>query len=162
MIIYGTNWPATTDIASKAVVIQKYKVFGDPDFFQHLRGEFSLVICDQRHDQTRIIAARDRYGINPLFWAITNQGGAHILLIAAEIRAFLELGWKARWDVQSIADSDWMTDDRTLFQGVRKLIPGCWIEVLPDGHINHHQYWDAEYNDKVSPMLQPNPEEIGN
>lgn len=34
------------------VVITLYKVFGALDFFQHLRGEFSLMICDQCNYQT--------------------------------------------------------------------------------------------------------------
>lgn len=43
-----------------------------------------------------------------------------------------------------------MIDDRTLFKGVKKLIPGHWMEVMvPGGQLRRHQYWDANYNDNV-------------
>jgi asparagine synthase (glutamine-hydrolysing) len=64
-----------------------------------------------------LIAARDRYGIKPLFWTV--QDGR--LLIAAEIKAFLPLGWKPEWDVKSLLDAGWNHDERTLFQGIAKV-----------------------------------------
>jgi asparagine synthase (glutamine-hydrolysing) len=64
-----------------------------------------------------LIAARDRYGIKPLFWTV--QDGR--LLIAAEIKAFLPLGWKPEWDVKSLLDAGWNHDERTLFKGIAKV-----------------------------------------
>jgi asparagine synthase (glutamine-hydrolysing) len=43
------------------------------------------------------------------------------LLIAAEIKAFLPLGWKPEWDVKSLLDAGWNHDERTLFQGIAKV-----------------------------------------
>lgn len=96
------------------IVIALYKYYG-LSFLSKLRGEFSLCLYDS--EKQFFIAARDRYGIKPLFWTV-QQGR---LLIAAEAKAFLPLGWKPEWDVKSILDAGWNHDQRTLFQGVQKV-----------------------------------------
>ena len=96
------------------IVIAFYKYYGI-SFLSKLRGEFSLCLYDARTQF--FIAARDRYGIKPLFW--TRQNGR--LLIAAEAKAFLGLGWKPEWDVKSLLEAGWNHDERTLFRG------GSWF-----------------------------------
>lgn len=93
------------------LVIALYQVYGN-SFLSHLRGEFALVLYDSAKDS--LIAARDRYGIKPLFWTILNDR----LLIAAEAKAFLTLGWQPEWDVRSIKEAGWNHDSRTFFKGV--------------------------------------------
>jgi asparagine synthase (glutamine-hydrolysing) len=127
------------------LVLALYHIFGAPDFFTHLRGEFAFVLYDERPGYQRVIAARDRYGIKPLVY--TRLGSQ--LLIASEAKAFLPLGWKPRWDVRAIADAGWMFDDRTLFRGVQKVLPGHYLETTVDGDAQQIKYWDAEYEDKV-------------
>lgn len=78
------------------------------------------------------------------------------LLIAAEVKAFLGLGWKAEWDVKSIVEGGWNFDDRTLFRSVKKLLPGHYLECdLDSGDVRTEMYWDIEYQDKV--RWQRNP-----
>jgi asparagine synthase (glutamine-hydrolysing) len=96
------------------LAIALYKYHG-LNFLRHLRGEFACVLFDE--SQQLLIAARDRYGIKPLFWTV--QDGR--LLIAAEIKAFLPLGWKPEWDVKSLLDAGWNHDERTLFKGIAKV-----------------------------------------
>ena len=74
-----------------------------------------MVIYDER--SRTFLAARDRYGIKPLFW--TRQEGR--ILVAAEIKAFLGMEWKAEWDVGAIVDGGWGQDTRTIFKGVQKV-----------------------------------------
>lgn len=63
-----------------------------------------------------LFAARDRFGIKPLYYTFSNGR----LLIASEMKALLAYGWKAEWDVQSISEGGEFTDNRTLFKGVYK------------------------------------------
>lgn len=71
------------------------------------------------------IAVRDRWGIKPLFWTV--QDGR--LLVAAEVKAFLPLGWGGKdgkhreWDVRSLMDGGWGNDERTVFKGIYKVRP---------------------------------------
>ncbi|PHH60125.1 hypothetical protein CDD81_2083 [Ophiocordyceps australis] len=125
------------------LVLALYKAYGAPGFLQHLRGEFALVLHDGRTD--RVVVARDRFGIKPLFW--TELGGR--LLVAAEAKAFLGLGWQPRWDVKSLVTSAWEMEKRTAFRGVSKVLPGEWVDISAQG-VKVQKYWDPEYADKVS------------
>ena len=134
------------------LVLALYEIFGAPGFFTHLRGEFSFILYDNRHGSQRIIAGRDRYGIKPLVY--TRLGSK--LLVASEAKAFLRMGWKPRWDVRAIADAGWMFDDRTLFRGVRKVLPGHYLDIIEQGGVQQVKYWDAEYEDKVGQLKLQN------
>ncbi|KAI9656131.1 MAG: hypothetical protein M1831_004702 [Alyxoria varia] len=123
------------------IVIALYKHYG-LSFLSHLRGEFSLCLYDS---ETRFfVAARDRYGIKPLFWTIVDGR----LLIAAEAKAFLPLGWEPEWDVKSLMDGGWSNDQRTVFQNVHKVRPGHYLTCNSFGHIEASQYWDLSYPNK--------------
>jgi len=96
------------------IVVALYLHYG-MNFVQFLRGEFSCMIYDER--RRVFIAVRDRYGIKPLFWTV--QKGR--LLVAAEMKAFLPLGWEPEWDVRSLKDAGWGHDTRTVFEDVQKV-----------------------------------------
>lgn len=127
------------------LVLALYRIHGAPGLFQHLRGEFAFVIVDERDHARKVIAARDRFGIKPLFWTVHQDR----VLFAAEAKAFLGFGWTPAWDVESIATSRWLADDRTVFTGVRKLAPGHWMEIGPAAALSElrtRPYWDAQYS----------------
>ncbi|KAF2968085.1 hypothetical protein GQX73_g5508 [Xylaria multiplex] len=109
-------------------------------------SEFAFVLYDNSEAAQRVIAARDRYGIKPLVYT---QVGSK-LRIASEAKAFLPLGWKLRWDVRAIADAGWTFDDRTLFRGVRKVLPGHYLDITEQGGVQQVEYWDAQYEDKLA------------
>jgi len=96
------------------IVIALYQLYGT-SFLKHLRGEFALCLYDSR--TKTFLAARDRYGIKPLFYA--ELDGA--LLVAAEVKAFAPLGLQAEWDVQSVIARAYSHDQRTIFKGVSKV-----------------------------------------
>lgn len=96
-------------------VVALYKHHGAPAFLEHMRGEFSLVIYDDRTG--KVLAARDRFGIKPLFWTVVG----HELFIAAEMKAFLALGWQPEWDTRAIAMDGCFQGDTTIFRNVQKV-----------------------------------------
>ena len=140
------------------IVIALYMHHG-LNFVHHLRGEFAVVLFDE--EQQHLIALRDRFGIKPLFWTVQQDPKTlqRKLLIAAEMKAFLPLGWKPEWDVRSLRDAGWNHDERTIFKDVQKVRPGHYMLCTGFGHIEQKQYWDAEYPDKrtVDPRT---PEEM--
>ncbi|KAM4056658.1 asparagine synthase domain-containing protein [Hirsutella rhossiliensis] len=129
------------------LVISLYKIHGAPGLFEHLRGEFSFALFDEREGSRRLVAARDRFGIKPLLWTALGDK----ILFAAEAKAFLAFGWKPEWNVRALADSGWMMNDSTVFKGVTKLMPGHWAEITQERGMEIHKYWDADYPDKTVP-----------
>ena len=115
------------------------------DFVNHLRGEFAIVIADER--RRCLIAARDRFGIKPLYYSVVNGD----VLIASEIKALLALGVPARWDHDAFFAEchNVRTADRTLFAGIYAVPPGCLL-IARDGHVTVRPYWDLEYPDQTT------------
>lgn len=140
------------------VLVALYKVYGAPDFIEHVRGEFAFILYDERRDL--VIAGRDRFGIKPLHWTfVRDESGEKRLLVASEAKAFLPLGWQPEWDVGAIVDGGYMNGERTVFKDVHKVLPGCWLEMHGDGTVHHHRYWDMEYNEKVRAAIMLHTDE---
>lgn len=107
------------------IVIALYQYYG-LSFLSYLRGEFALCLWDEREQV--FVAARDRYGIKPLFWRIDEA--SNYLFVAAEVKAFLGWGWKPEWDVRSLKEGGWNYDIRTIFKGVHKV--SSFFSILLD------------------------------
>jgi asparagine synthase (glutamine-hydrolysing) len=105
-----------------------------------LRGEFAFVIWDEK--QQSLFAARDRFGIKPLFYAWHNQK----LYIASEVKALFAVGVPARWDEESVYNS--FTGGghqmRSLYDGVFMVPPGHYL-VATEKHFQISRYWDFNY-----------------
>ena len=84
----------TTESDSE-IALRLYERWG-AEFVHRLRGEFAVVIADQR--RRCMVAVRDRFGIKPLFYTV--RGGD--VLVASEVKALLALGVPARWDRDSV------------------------------------------------------------
>src|SRR5262249_37800772 len=61
-----------------------------------LRGEFAFVLWDET--SRTMFAARDRFGIKPLFYAFHGE----TIYLASEVKALFAAGVPARWDAESI------------------------------------------------------------
>ena len=96
-----------------------------------MRGMFGLALFDR--DERTLLLARDALGIKPLYyWRGSLEGRPH-LVFASEIPAILEHpGIPARPDLATV--SGYLTTirtvqgERTMFEGVRAVRPGEWIE----------------------------------
>ncbi|KAH9828479.1 asparagine synthase [Teratosphaeria destructans] len=151
-----------TSRSDSEIIIALYLHHG-LNFTSYLRGEFACVLYDEEKDL--LIAVRDRYGIKPLFYTVqpssSGNGEEKRLLIAAEMKAFLPLGWQPEWDVRSLKEGGWNFDTRTLFKDVRKIRPGHYLTVQggDGGRIEERPYWDATFPDKHIPDPRT-PEEL--
>lgn len=119
-----------------------YKEYG-MSLTDHLRGEFAICIYDAK--KQRMILVRDRYSIKPLFYTVIN--GA--FMFASEVKAFLALGWKPEWDIDSVVYSGWLLSDKTCFKGVYKVPAGHYVVATCSGNITVSPYWSMEYPDKT-------------
>ena len=102
------------------VVVHLYEELGER-CFERLRGMFGIALWDAR--ARRLLLARDRYGIKPLYVADVPDG----LAFASEIRPLLALGADAGIDVQALADFlslGYVPGQASGLSGVRALAPG--------------------------------------
>ena len=99
-----------------------------------LRGEFALVLWDAR--RRVLFAARDRFGIKPLFYAWHRDA----LHFASEAKALFAAGVPARWDQESVyqAVSFGGHQVRTLFDGVHQIPPGHYM-LATEQHVQVSQ-----------------------
>ncbi|KAJ7151764.1 putative asparagine synthase [Mycena crocata] len=126
------------------LVVQLYKRDGINLLFS-LRGEFAFVLYDVK--RRMLFAARDRFGIKPLYYTISDGR----ILFASEMKALMGLGWKAQWDVDSIVHNGEYGDERTVFKGVFKLAAGHLALCGISGHIRTERYWDLSYASPTTP-----------
>lgn len=105
------------------VIVKAYQVWGEA-CLERFNGMFAFVIYDTV--KRRVFAARDRFGVKPLYFWQCPQG---ILAIASEIKQFTGLpGWQAVTQNQRVYDylAGGTTDhtNETLFAGVHQLRGG--------------------------------------
>src|SRR5690242_17647030 len=88
-----------------------------------LRGEFAFVVWDETH--RLLFAARDRFGIKPLFYAWHND----TLYLASEVKALFAAGVPARWDAESVFQAVELGGHQvhTLYEGVFQVPPGHYL-----------------------------------
>lgn len=125
------------------VILGMYEEYG-PDCIDSLNGMFAFVLYDR--DRRRVIAARDHFGIKPLYYCADSRR----VLFASEIKALLRhpsVG--AATDHDSLRDYltfQFVLGDRTLFSGIRKLLPGQYLVVDVDsGAVRTVQYWEPRF-----------------
>ena len=121
------------------IALHLYEEFG-AHCVQQLRGEFAFVLWDEAN-QT-LLAARDRFGIKPLYYAVHDD----TLYLASEIKALFAGGVPKRWDQESFyqaATGPGMCD-RTLFDGVHQVPPGHYLTTTTNG-MRILRYWEFYY-----------------
>ena len=104
----------------------------------HLRGMFAFALWDRRG--RRLLLARDRLGIKPLFYRLEPDR----LLFASELRALRELATPFEVDPQSVYDFfgfRYIPAPRTFYRGVEKLLPGHLLLADAKG-VRTSAYWD--------------------
>ena len=123
------------------VIIHLYEEFG-AECLEKLRGMFAFAIWDEK---TRtLFVARDRVGIKPLYYCLTNS----TLIFASESKAILADLSVNREMAPEIIDRfltfHYLPGEETLFKNIRKLPPGSYL-ISKDGRNEVRQYWDLHF-----------------
>ena len=118
------------------IALHLYEDMG-PECLEHLRGQFSFVIWDE--DEKTLFAARDRFGLKPLFYHESNG----ILYLASEAKALFAAGVERSWDTRGVyrvlhACPD---EERSLFANIFQVPPGHMLVSTPEG-TRLTCYWD--------------------
>ena len=130
-------------------IVHAYEEWG-LDALKRLRGMFAFAIWDAGKQQ--LLAARDRFGIKPLFYAQSPSG----LLLGSEIKAILAAGFPRRLDhvaLDQYFSHFCVPTPRTIFEGIHRLPPGHALVVNRSGQ-QLIQYWDLEYEPSHSALSE--------
>jgi asparagine synthase (glutamine-hydrolysing) len=123
----GHRWATNSD---SEVVVHAYEEHG-VDCVRHLNGIFAFVIWDER--EQRLVAARDAFGVKPLYWWTDGRRVA----VASEVGALLAAGLtEARVDrvaLDHYLACRFVPAPRTLFEGIRKLAAAETLVVEGEG-----------------------------
>jgi asparagine synthase (glutamine-hydrolysing) len=117
--------------------------------FLKAEGQFSTSLWDAR--QRKLMLARDRVGIGPLFYAQRDGW----LLWSSEIKGLFASGMvDPEPDLKGV-DYTFnffsLPNERTCFAGVRQIPPGHYA-VVHDGQFSIHRYWDLDFPDAGSEL----------
>jgi asparagine synthase (glutamine-hydrolysing) len=124
------------------VLVHLYEEHG-PAMVEHLIGMFAFAIWDEERE--RLVVARDRMGIKPLYW--TDDGRR--FAFASEIKGLLDL--VPQREIDPTALGHYLTfvavpPPRTLFKNVSKLAPATTMVIDRDGPKTPVRYWDPLEN----------------
>jgi asparagine synthase (glutamine-hydrolysing) len=110
----------------------------DTECFARLRGMFAVALW--RESDRRLVLARDRMGIKPLY--IARRGDD--LYFGSELKAILVHPEIERWlspdGLDCYLSLNYVPAPWTLVEGIEKLLPGQWME-WHRGSIRTERYW---------------------
>ena len=127
------------------VILLAYRQWGAKAIAK-LRGMFALAIWDATAE--RVLLARDRVGIKPMYLATINRpGGSPTLLFASELRSLLATDLVERkLNPSAIGSFIWngfVVGPETIIDGVRLLPAGTTAMVDPrSGQCEFQRYWN--------------------
>src|SRR5262249_5643977 len=111
-----------TDHSDTEVLVHLYEQHG-PAFAKRLRGMFAVAIWDAR--ERRLVLARDRFGIKPLYWARLAGGG---LAFGSDLRGLRPAPGSTREidpeGVEAFPAFNSTPAPLTIYKPARKLPPG--------------------------------------
>ncbi len=125
------------------VIVKAYHAWG-PDCVKRFKGMFAFVLHER--DSGRVVMARDRFGIKPLYLAETD----HSIRFASSLPALLAAG-DVDTSIDRYALHNYMSfhavvpPPRTIIKGVRKLPPATVRVIEPTGKMTDTVYWQPTY-----------------
>ncbi len=125
------------------VLLQLLIQYGEKALDQ-LNGMFAFVFYDTKTQEW--LMARDHFGIKPLYYTLVN---GNYLVFASEIKALFchpdirpEINKEG---LQQYFTFQFCLFDQTLFKGIRKVEPGCYLQGRSSQIKRSVHYWEIDY-----------------
>ncbi|MBI3894999.1 MAG: asparagine synthase (glutamine-hydrolyzing) [Acidobacteria bacterium] len=135
----GHCFSTTTDTET---IVHLYEEYGER-CVEEMRGMFAFAVWDER--RRKLLIARDRLGIKPLYYAEVNGR----LVFASELKAILQLpevertlNWKA---LNRLFTFLCTPASESIVQGIHKLEPGHTLVTSPGQKPSIRCYWDVHF-----------------
>jgi len=128
--------------ADTEVLVHLYEEYG-LQCFDHFDGMFAFALWDSKLE--RLIVARDRFGIKPLFYTTPNADGR--FAFASELQALFSFpGWSRTLDpigIDKYLTLSYIPHPFSIFQEAKKISPGCYL-LVQGNSVKEVPYWDLE------------------
>ena len=147
----------TREQREAAILVKAYETWGKqmPD---HLYGMFAFALWDT--EQEELYCVRDQFGTKPFYYYQTADGK---LLYGTMIRDILDKeGFVKALNVdmlQIYMTLTYVAGEDTFFQGIKKLMPGCYL-TFKDGKLDIVRYWKPEFHPDETKTLEDWADEI--
>jgi asparagine synthase (glutamine-hydrolysing) len=118
------------------VIVHGYEQYGET-FVTRLNGMFAIALWDSA--KRKLILARDRMGIKPLYYTVKGKS----ILFGSEMKAVLQAPMARVVDQQAlytILNLSYLPGERTLLEGIRKPPPSTYL-VFENGSARVETYW---------------------
>ena len=121
------------------VIVEAAERFGAQATLERMNGMFALALWDRR--DRRLVLARDRLGIKPLYWGRSNG----VLFFGSVPKSFFgHPAFKPAIDRNALAAYfrfNYLPAPCSIYQGLHQLPPGWMVEVDADGGARESCYW---------------------
>ena len=120
------------------VIIKAYHYWGE-DCVNHLDGMFAFAIWDKY--SKKLFIARDRMGIKPLYYNLTNKAFTFASNSQALLTQDLDKSVNPIALQQQLSLHGVVPAPNTIINGIKKLKPGTYIVLSEKGDIKEQTYW---------------------
>ena len=139
---HNIEWRGTSDTE---VIVEAISIWGVRNTVEKLIGMFAFAAWNKKDN--RLYLVRDRLGIKPLYWSMTNL----TLMFGSELKALrkhpdcpMELN---RSTIAGYMRNCYVNNPATIYTGVQHLQPGWLLHWHPeDQNPVFEQYWSLENN----------------
>lgn len=113
-------------------------------FIERLNGQFAFALWDEQEQM--LLAARDRFGEKPLFYAVAPGGQ---ILLASEIKSILASGLIEpkldRLSIDAYLGLFYVPPDRSIYENIHPLPPASRM-TCADGRVRIERYWEPRFS----------------
>jgi asparagine synthase (glutamine-hydrolysing) len=120
-------------------------------FLHRLQGMFAFALWDTV--EKRLFLARDRMGVKPLYYAFYQNS----IYFASEQKALFTAGVPLEISENGLDEyffNRFVAGENTLYNRVKKLMPGHFMVLENDGYTSYHQWWNLQSEIQEFPTIK--------
>ena len=155
--VLGIDASLSREERERAIIVAAYDKWGRT-MADHIYGMFAFWLWDEK--ESKIFALRDQFGTKPFYYYVTADNrllcGTFIRNIMEQEGFVKELNEKM---LQLYMTLTYVAGEETFFKGVKKLMPGHWLE-FKDGKLEIGRYFTPTFKPDDSKSLEDWADEI--
>lgn len=131
------------------VLLKLFQLYGTT-MLHRLNGMFAFAIWDNQEKKLTLV--RDRMGVKPLYYSFYNES----LYFASEQKALFTAGVPLKIADDGLEEyifNRFVAGENTLYQNIKKVLPGYVMIVQQDGKVIQEKWWDLKSEIQKHPQI---------